>query len=207
MAVVKKSDDGAMHRAYTYEDETGPWPCICVVKDDAGWREWQCKICTRFEPKRCKADKVYDGFKSHVLHVHDDRPAENDGTMDSSMASYLFPASIILHREKVAARAAEKAAKAAAVAQLPAPPLPQAVAPLTYDGAVDALVAAGFTATGDELATLAADVKKRIGVEPASKKPRSMTKELAALGNVSDAGLPPRGDAAARQHQRRGISR
>ena len=86
------------------------------------------------------------------------------------------------------------------------PALPAATPPLqpTYESAVDALVATGFKATGEQLAQLARDVKERIGeaTEPAAKKPRGLQKELSGLGGALDAPLELRGDAAAREHER-----
>ena len=79
----------------------------------------------------------------------------------------------------------------------------------TLADAYDALVAAGFTATADEIKVLSTEVKKRIArehplvVQPA-KKPRKQS-ELDRLGNAPPPTVPRVG--AARENERRRMSR
>ena len=71
-----RTDDGAMKRAlfHVIAETDEPDPLVTIFKDpdEPGKRTWQCRICPKFVPRTCKADKVYDMFKSHVIHVHDE---------------------------------------------------------------------------------------------------------------------------------------
>ena len=213
MLAVPATDEGGMRRAKTnkwIEVFTAPSQRPEFEGQDRTW--WCCTLCGMEAKEISAKGDVYSAYQSHIVHAHD--PADmhdKDGTAEQTHAMMLFPEGTKKARAKRAEKAAAKEARGAAA---PAPallPLPQAPAPLplTYDAAVDALVAAGFKATGQELAKLATDVKERLGepTAPPAKKPRSLhgslSREMASLGGPSSQGpLEPRGDAIAREHAR-----
>ena len=86
------------------------------------------------------------------------------------------------------------------------------ISPVFSLAAVDALVAAGFKASGDELDWLATEVKKRVGpVEPATaakkQRPRGLAKELAGLGRGEDEPVDEMRGGAARRVAREARAR
>ena len=206
-------DSGAMRRAREYVDPDTHEraPLIATAESETeGKVRWQCKICQNgARVRECKKDKLYDAYKSHVLHCHDPKDHwDRDGTEESTWANYLWPVSSVTERAKKAEKVVKTAEKKAA--ELAAAPASGEI-----DGgldscdalgaAVDALVAAGFKASGDELAWLATEVKQRLGgAEPPPKKPRGLARELALLNAAKEQlELPEaRGDAA-RVHARR----
>lgn len=152
-------------------------------------------------------------FKKHVQCSHDEERKwlYDDDPEYCSLAMYLYPnttkpkrAEKVKVKEeaketaKVKAAAAKKERAAARGAANTSPP--------TLEAAVDALLAAGFTASGEELAWLAREVKSRLGhaLEPPPKKPRTLSRELASLKAAEEQQLPEaRGNTAARMHARR----
>ena len=165
---------------------------------------WKCDLCDKKKKEATRSD-ANDKYKSHLLRQHDDQGSLPPGTL--TPAETCFPVSTAKHRAKKAVKSSIKSegkevAKAAKTAET-VPLLP------TLADAYDALVAAGFTATADEIKVLSTEVKKRIArehplvVQPA-KKPRKQS-ELDRLGNAPPPTVPRVG--AARENERRRMSR
>lgn len=197
MIVAPKDDHGGMLRARTNRNlETGePEPLIVEEVVRPGVKRWQCRCsdaCT-FVWKTCASEKVCDGFKSHVIRKHDYAPEfyKDDGTDASSFANYLFPLGTNKHRAEMAKAAADRMAKRAAAeaaaaetALLPLAAAPPSAEP-TLEAAYDMLVAVGFSATDEQLATLASAVKVRIGMT--KKEPKAKKRLLHELGDLGGA--------------------
>ena len=103
---------------------------------------WKCDLCDQ-KKKEATRSIAYDQYKSHLLRCHDDQGSLPPGTL--TPAETCFPVSTAKHRAKNAVKSEGKeVAKAAKTAET-VPLLP------TLADAYDALVAAGFTATADEI--------------------------------------------------------
>ena len=168
---------------------------------DAVLNFWKCDLCGYEGSPRATRSDANDKYKSHLLRQHDDQGSLPPGTL--TPAETCFPVSTAKHRAKKAVKSEGKeVAKAAKTAET-VPLLP------TLADAYDALVAAGFTGTADEIKVLSTEVKKRIArehplvVQPA-KKPRKQS-ELDRLGNAPPPTVPRVG--AARENERRRMSR
>ena len=171
-----------------------------LINPGADANFWKCDLCDK-KKKEAMRSIAYDQYKSHLLRCHDDQGSLPPGTLTPAMSC--FPVSTAKHREQNAVKVEGKeVAKAAKTAKM-VPLLP------TLADAYDALVAAGFTATADEIKVLSTEVKKRIArehplvVQPA-KKPRKQS-ELDRLGNAPPPTVPRVG--AARENERRRMSR
>jgi len=187
-----EKDKGGKERASAYIDFFDEHQ---NVKGD--W--WKCSNCEK-AIRNAAPKKLYDEIKSHLLRMHDNEPASRSDTR--TIAEVCFPVSVIIHREKMAAERLKRANEPPRTKELGmntrAPMLETRTTALTVDQAIDALVAAGFKATKQEITSLTTEVKKRIRVAPDAEDADKTGK----TGGTSN-GAGSSGDATAAQGERK----
>ena len=187
-----EKDKGGKERASAYIDFFDEHQ---NVKGD--W--WKCSNCEK-AIRNAAPKKLYDEIKSHLLCMHDNEPASRSDTR--TIAEVCFPVSVIIHREKMAAERLKRANEPPRTKELRintrVPMLETRTTALTVDQAIDALVAAGFKATKQEITSLTTEVKKRIRVAPDAEDADKTGK----TGGTSN-GAGSSGDATAAQGERK----
>ena len=179
-----KRDKGGKERALAYIDVFDNHE---NVKGD--W--WKCAHCEK-KIKKARPGCLYDEMKSHILCMHDtDFASKSD---DRTIAEVCFPVSVITHREKqVADRLKRANVPRPKVLELEAEQTPKILEThppaLTVSEAIDALVAAGFTATKKEITFLTAEAKKRIREAALAKDVVGLVEGTDGAGSPQDAAL------------------
>ena len=176
----KKKDKGGKERALAYIDVFDGHE---NVKGD--W--WKCAHCEK-KIKKARPGCLYDEMKSHILCMHDtDFASKSD---DRTIAEVCFPVSVIIHRENRLKRANVPRPKVLELEAEQTPKILETHPPaLTVSEAIDALVAAGFTATKKEITFLAAEAKKRIREAALAKDVVGLVEGTDGAGSPQDAAL------------------
>jgi hypothetical protein len=195
-------DKGGKERALAYVD-------VFDMHQNVEGVWWKCANCEK-KIKKAAPGGLYDEIKSHLLCAHDNEPASKSETR--TIAEVCFPVSVIIHREKGEKKVADRLKRATEPRtnvlehKARAPMLETRPTALTVSEAIDALVAAGFTATKTEIAFLTTEAKKRIRVAAHAEDVDAIadkTEDTDGAGSSGDAAvvLAPKQDLRRRRGQ------